>query len=127
MTTISIPYRLLLALPLWLLALPGNATPESATRTEIAGLMQALQASGCRFQRNGTWYDAAQARSHLQRKYDYLLKRDLVTSTERFIELAGSRSSMSGRAYKVSCNGSAEQDAAGWFSQQLQQLRRTRR
>ena len=124
MKLLTVTLRLLLVLVLWLPAFASAAAVDTTTRNEIAGLMQALQQSGCRFQRNGTWYDAAQARSHLQRKYDYLLKRDLVASSERFIELAGSRSSMTGRAYKVACNGNAEQDAASWFNQQLQLLRR---
>lgn len=126
MNVFTLALRLLLVLSLWLPASAGAAAVDTATRTEIAGLMQALEQSGCRFQRNGTWYAAAQARSHLQRKYDYLLKRDLVTSPERFIALAASRSSMTGRPYKVACDGHAEQDAASWFTAQLQQLRRAR-
>ena len=105
------------------IALPASAAPSAATQREISGLMQALESSGCRFQRNGTWYDAVAARGHLQRKYDYLLKRDMVDSSEQFIERAASRSSMSGKAYKVSCAGTPEQDASAWFLQQLRRLR----
>jgi len=99
------------------------AGPSAATQREISGLMQALESSGCRFQRNGSWHDPAQARTHLQRKYDYLLKRDMVDSSEQFIERAASRSSISGRAYRVACPGAAEQDAAPWFLAKLRQLR----
>ena len=113
----------LLAASLALIALPASAAPSAATQREISGLMQALESSGCRFQRNGTWYDAVAARGHLQRKYDYLLKRDMVDSSEQFIERAASRSSMSGKAYKVSCSGAPEQDASAWFLQQLRRLR----
>ncbi|WP_282266276.1 DUF5329 domain-containing protein [Stenotrophomonas sp. PS02298] len=113
----------LLAASLALIALSASAAPSAATQREISGLMQALETSGCRFQRNGSWYDAAAARGHLQRKYDYLLKRDMVDSSEQFIERAASRSSMSGKAYKVSCSGAQEQDASAWFLQQLRQLR----
>ncbi|MEG1680763.1 MAG: DUF5329 family protein, partial [Stenotrophomonas sp.] len=67
----------LLAASLALIALPATAAPSAATQREITGLMHALETSGCRFQRNGTWYDAVAARGHLQRKYDYLLKRDM--------------------------------------------------
>lgn len=113
----------LLAASLALIALPASAAPSAATQREISGLMQALETSGCRFQRNGSWYDAVAARGHLQRKYDYLLKRDMVDSSEQFIERAASRSSMSGKAYKVSCSGAPEQDASAWFLQQLRRLR----
>ena len=115
-------YRLV-ALMLVAAAGIANAAPSATAQREIGGLMQALQASGCRFQRNGSWYEAGEARSHLQRKYDYLLKRDLADTAEQFIDRAASRSSMSGKPYRVSCPGAAEQDSAVWFQQQLQRLR----
>lgn len=98
------------------------ATPAPAQR-EIDGLLQGLEQSGCRFQRNGRWYGGDDARRHLQRKYDYLRKHDLVATAEQFIAHAASRSSVSGKPYRVACAGVAEQDAAAWFLQQLQQLR----
>jgi len=98
------------------------ATPAPAQR-EIDGLLQGLEQSGCRFQRNGRWYGGGDARRHLQRKYDYLRKRDLAATAEQFITHAASRSSVSGKPYRVACAGVAEQDAAAWFLQQLQQLR----
>lgn len=101
----------------------ADAAPGAAAQREIDGLMQALEDSGCRFQRNGTWYPASDARSHLQRKYDYLLKRDQADTAEQFIERAASRSSMSGKSYRVSCPGHAEQDSVPWFQQQLVRLR----
>ncbi len=111
----------------WLVALVAApliaAAPSPLAQREIAGLMDALSASGCEFQRNGSWYRAAEARRHLQRKYDYLLKRDLVDSAERFIELAASRSSMSGRAYRVRCPGREAQDAGPWFREKLEGIR----
>ena len=102
--------------------LPAAAAPSAEAKAEIAGLMDALASSGCRFQRNGSWHDATEARAHLQRKYDYLLKKDKVDSAEQFIERAASRSSMSGRAYRVRCDG-REQDAVSWFDGQLKRLR----
>ncbi len=100
----------------------ASAAPIPKAKAEISGLMDALTHSGCRFQRNGSWYDAAEARAHLQRKYDYLLKKDKVDTAEQFIERAASRSSMSGRAYQVQCDGQ-EQDSASWFNGQLKRLR----
>ncbi|MBP3985039.1 DUF5329 domain-containing protein [Pseudoxanthomonas helianthi] len=111
------------AIALLLASAPAFAAPSAKARQEIAGLMQALGASHCEFNRNGSWYDATQARAHLQRKCDYLLKKDLVDSAEQFIDRAASRSSFSGKAYRVRCPGRPEQDAAGWFRDQLQRLR----
>lgn len=112
----------------WLLAAmlaaatPVVAAPDAAAKAEIAALMAALDAT-CRFQRNGQWHDAAEARQHLQRKYDWLLKRGLADSAEQFIERAASRSSLSGKPYRVSCPGRPEQDAGPWFRARLRQLR----
>ncbi|MCG8276733.1 DUF5329 domain-containing protein [Stenotrophomonas sp. NLF4-10] len=114
--------RLLLALLLGAAA-PIQAAPGATVQREIEGLMQALEQSGCRFQRNGRWHGAAEVRDHLQRKYDYLRKRELAGSAEQFIDNAASRSSLSGKPYRVACPGRSEQDAAPWFRQQLAGLR----
>lgn len=100
-----------------------QASPTAKAQAEIAGLIETLGKTQCEFQRNGSWYDAVKAKAHLQRKYDYLLKRDLVDSAEQFIERAGSQSSMSGRAYQVRCPGQPAQPAAAWFNVQLLRLR----
>jgi hypothetical protein len=107
------------------LALAGTAqaAPDQAARREIAGLIGALDGSSCRFQRNGSWHDAAEARTHLQRKYDYLLKKDKVDTAEQFIERAASQSSMSGKPYRIACPGQPEQTAAVWFGARLNALR----
>ncbi len=114
---------ILLALPWLAVAASAPAAPSPVASREIAGLIQALGASHCEFNRNGSWYDATQARAHLQRKYDYLSKKNLVDSAEQFIDRAASRSSFSGRAYRVRCPDRPEQDSAGWFRAQLQRLR----
>ncbi len=112
------------ALLLAVLAGSIHAAPPRAER-EIAQLIDALGRSGCRFQRNGEWHDAATARGHLQRKYDWLRKRGLADTAEQLIERAGTRSSMSGRAYAVRCPGRPEEPSAAWLTRQLQALRRT--
>lgn len=108
-----------------LLALSAFAADAQApaAQTEISKLIAALGESDCRFERNGKWYGAAEARQHLQRKYDWLNKRGLAATPELFIERAASASSMSGRAYHVRCPGQAGQASADWFRQRLQRLR----
>lgn len=101
----------------------ASAAPSEAARREIGALIGALDGSSCRFQRNGSWHDAAEARAHLQRKYDYLLKKDKVDTAEQFIERAASQSSISGKAYRIACPGQPEQTAAAWFGARLQALR----
>ena len=101
----------------------AHAAPGEAARGEIAGLIGALEGSGCRFQRNGSWHDAAEARAHLQRKYDYLLRKDKVDTAEQFIARAASQSSMSGDPYRIACPGQPEQAASAWFNGRLRALR----
>ena len=101
----------------------ATAAPSPQAKREITRLMESLSSSSCEFNRNGTWYGAAKAREHLQRKYDYLLKKNLVDTAEQFIERAASRSSFSGKAYRVRCPGQAERDSEDWFRDRLQRLR----
>ncbi|MDR2870955.1 MAG: DUF5329 domain-containing protein [Xanthomonadaceae bacterium] len=103
---------------------PLIARTESTTfQVEIPRLLQTLGDSDCRFQRNEKWYDATVARAHLQRKYHWMLQRDLVRSTEQFIEQAASRSSRSGQVYRVDCPGQTQMDSATWFDTQLRHIR----
>jgi hypothetical protein len=117
--------RVTTALLVALLAAAGGASaaPNDSARREIAALIGALDGSSCRFQRNGSWHDAAEARAHLQRKYDYLLRKDKVDTAEQFIERAASQSSMSGKPYRIACPGQPEQTAAVWFGARLKALR----
>ena len=117
-------WKALLFCAFLLVYVPVFSAPSPAAKMEIGQLMDALSQSGCRFQRNGSWYGAAEARAHLQRKYDYLLKKDKVDTAEQFIQRAASQSSMSGRAYRVKCQDK-EQDASAWFGGQLRKLRQS--
>ncbi len=119
----SVVPGILIGLVALLLGGTTQAAPGEAARREIAGLIGALDGSSCRFQRNGSWHDAAEARAHLQRKYDYLLRKDKVDTAEQFIERAASQSSMSGKPYRIACPGQPEQTAAVWFTARLAALR----
>ncbi|AOX60995.1 MULTISPECIES: YfeK family protein [Stenotrophomonas] len=119
----SVVPGILIGLVALLLGGTAQAAPGEAARREIAGLIGALDGSSCRFQRNGSWHDAAEARAHLQRKYDYLLRKDKVDTAEQFIERAASQSSMSGKPYRIACPGQPEQTAAVWFTARLAALR----
>ena len=117
--------RSLLLLLALVTAAPAGAAPPPAAAREIENLIAALGASGCDFQRNGSWYPAKKAEQHLRRKYDYLRERDKVATAEQFIALAGTRSSMSGRAYSVRCPGKPVVDSAAWLQGRLRALRAT--
>jgi hypothetical protein len=93
------------------------------TQREISHLFEYLRNSNCEFYRNGTWYGPDEAGSHLNRKYQYLLKRGLVKSAEQFIDRAASKSSMSGKPYLVRCGGSDTVESSFWFTEELLRLR----
>ena len=93
--------------------------PAAPVRTEIDLLLGRLQASGCEFNRNGTWYSGADARDHLLLKLEYLENKTTVQSTERFIELAATRSSISGKPYLVRCGSAAPVESRLWLTGQL--------
>ena len=99
--------------------------PSPAVAREIEQLFAALEGSNCAFQRNGTWHGPRKASDHLRRKYDFLLEKGAVASTEVFIELAASRSSMSGKPYLVRCGNTAPIPSGRWFNDRLDSLRKT--
>jgi hypothetical protein len=107
----------MLALPVW------SAGPDEATRAEVAHLLKYLESSGCQFQRNGSWYASARAAEHLNQKYEYLLKKGLVTNAESFIERAATQSSRSGKPYSVKCGDAAAVASAAWLSEELSKFR----
>lgn len=101
-----------------------HATPLAPpVRAEIDALLSALQSSGCEFNRNGSWHDASTAKDHLLRKLEYLERKNLVESTEQFIERGASKSSRSGQAYLVRCGGGAPVESKVWLSLQLKSIR----
>ncbi|MCC7248231.1 MAG: DUF5329 domain-containing protein [Lysobacter sp.] len=100
-----------------------QAAPTAQAEREIHALIAGLGVSGCRFERNGDWHDAAAAEAHLQKKYDYLRKRDMADTAELFIERAASRSSLSGKAYRVRCGRDAPVESATWFKRKLAEIR----
>ena len=111
-----------LALAAALACAQGHAAPSPA-RPEIEALLARLQSSGCSFNRNGSWYDAREARAHLVKKLEYLEDRGLVQTTEQFIARAATGSSMSGQPYLVRCGGAAPVESRTWHTQQLKSLR----
>jgi hypothetical protein len=86
-------------------------------------LLFRLEASGCEFNRNGTWHTATDAKSHLLRKLQYLEDSGAVQTTDQFIELAASRSSTTGQPYLVKCADGASVESSAWLRSQLQFLR----
>lgn len=104
-------------------AAAGAAPLPTPARAEVEALLGRLQASGCQFKRNGTWYSGAEAKDHLQRKLEYLEKKDMVRSAEQFIEQGATASSSSGRAYIVRCGAAAPVESKTWLGAELKAIR----
>lgn len=103
----------------------ASAAPTAApVRAEIDALLGKLQSSGCQFNRNGSWYSGAEAKSHLLRKLEYFEDKGTVKNAEQFIELAASKSSSSGKAYQVKCGGESAVDSKQWLTNELSTLRK---
>jgi hypothetical protein len=98
----------------------AQATPQ--TTQEIKGLLDFVEHSECQFVRNGSEYPGPRAREHLEKKLNYLEGKNLVNSAEDFIDLAATKSSMSGRAYEVRCPQGVE-PASTWLKRELQRQR----
>jgi Family of unknown function (DUF5329) len=100
-----------------------QAATTAEVNTEIQQLLQQLEVSGCQFNRNGTWYSSAEAKTHLLRKLDYLNRKGSLNNTEQFIELAASKSSSTGKPYLVKCDNNASNSQI-WLTNTLSQLRK---
>jgi hypothetical protein len=100
----------------------ASAEAPNNTKQEISYLFTHLKNSGCEFNRNGSWYQADAAVNHLNKKYEYLLGKGYISTTEGFIARAATESSMSHKAYVVKCGG-AETKSAQWFKQALTTFR----
>ena len=73
------------------LALVTSMVAAGATETEIRAMIQAVAASGCQFDRNGSQYSAQETAKQLERTYAQ--GRRYVDSAEQFIEYLASGSS----------------------------------
>jgi Family of unknown function (DUF5329) len=102
---------------------PLQAQQPSTVQVEVNYLLSYVETSGCSFYRNGSWYGGARARAHLQIKYDYLAARNLVGSADEFIDKGASKSSFSGKPYKIRCGTGAEVESGPWFHDVLVRFR----
>lgn len=98
---------------------PVLAAPADVER-EIAYLLNYIQESGCTFLRNGVESSAVGARNHVQRKFNAV--EDRVRSAEDFIQLAASKSTVSGEPYRAHCGGH-DMLTGEWLMQELARYR----
>ena len=107
------------------LATTSAIAATATTRTpagEIEALIQRVAAArGVIFIRNGSEYTAAEAAKHLRRKLD--ASKGRIRTPEAFIDKLGSRSSMSGKPYRVRLPDGRVLDSATWLNGLLADIR----
>lgn len=105
------------------LAAVAHAQPPANVQIEVSFLLGYIEGSDCEFYRNGTWKDAKVAQGHIRDKYNYLVARNMVNTTEEFIARAATESSLSGQAYKVRCKGGEIITSNKWLTDELARLK----
>lgn len=103
-----------------LVCLLAAALPAWSENLEIEHLLRYVEQSGCTFIRNDQPYTASSARSHLERKYGHAKRK--IKNADQFIEYIGTRSSWSGKGYRIRC-GDHEQAASEWLMEELNRFR----
>ena len=93
------------------------AKADEESTVQIEYLLTSIAESGCVFIRNGMEHDAVAAESHLRMKYRRGKK--WVTDAESFITRLATKSSFSGRPYRIRCPGEEAMATADWLNQKL--------
>jgi hypothetical protein len=87
----------------------------------VEHLLAFLENSECEMVRNGRSHNGEEAVKHVRRKYEYY--RDDIYSTEDFIRLSASRSTMSGKPYQIHCPGQPTVTSQDWLLTELAAFR----
>jgi hypothetical protein len=104
-----------------LVANPSIATNDGLDDT-VQILLTRVSESGYVFIRNGKEHDARDAAKHMRRKYQHF--EDEIETPEQFIELAATKSLMTGRRYRIRLPDGTEMDTSDWLLDELASLRR---
>ena len=89
--------------------------------SEINHLLTFIENTECQFERNGKIQTGKDTVDHVKKKYNYFKKR--IDSTEKFIELSATKSTMSGKYYVVLCKGNPNVKSQDWLLQELKNYR----
>ena len=102
-------------------AIAATATARTPADEIEALIRRVAAARGVIFIRNGSEYTAAEAAKHLRRKLD--ASKGRIRTPEAFIDKLGSRSSMSGKPYRVRLPDGRVLDSATWLNGLLADIR----
>ncbi len=99
----------------------SRADVPDSQKPEVTHLLEYIRTSECKFERNGKLYNGGRAYEHIKDKYEYFI--DDITSTETFIELAATKSMISGKYYLLMCEDEAPVKTADWLYEELKRYR----
>jgi len=102
-----------LAIVILLFSIPLCADVPPGQELEIDHLLNFVEHSSCRINRNGKFYEGADAVSHIKKKYAYF--KDEIQTTEQFIELSATKSTISGNYYMVQCGDGKQVRTKDWL------------
>ena len=108
-----------------LVSTSANADVSAEQKIETSHLLNFVKNSPCKIIRNGKAYDGNSAVSHIQKKYAYF--KDDIETTEQFIELSASKSTLSGNYYTVVCGDNQPLKTKNWLLQELRNYRQRER
>lgn len=104
-----------------LLTVVGRAV--AGTQQEIDHLLAFVAATHCSYERNGSRYDGQRARDHMNRKYQHFKRK--ISSAEDFIKYAATKSTLSGKQYRIYCPGSDVINSSDWLLEELAVFRQS--
>ena len=99
-----------------------QADVAESQRDEVRHLLEFVRDGHCSVERNGTRYTGKDAYSHIMKKYDYF--RDRIETSEDFIELSATKSTMSDQYYRVFCDGIPPMRTKDWLLEELNEFRK---
>ena len=114
-------------LAIFIVVFSNVATADVAfdQKMEIEHLLGFVNSSSCEINRNGKYYKADDAVSHIENKYEYF--RDDISTTEEFIEYSATKSTMSGKYYLVRCGDGEAVQTKEWLLNELKSYRENKR
>lgn len=99
----------------------AKADIPTSQQHEVEHLLDFIKSSACHMNRNGDVASGEVAQQHIKLKYDHF--RSKIKTTEEFIKLAATKSTMSGKYYTVDCDGNNSILVKDWLRNELQRYR----
>jgi len=89
----------------------------ASNQEEINHLLNFVSSTDCKYERNGTMHNGAEAVKHITKKYEYY--SDDIETAEEFIKYSATKSKMSGKYYKIHCSNMVAVKSQDWLLQEL--------